>query len=80
VAAGGIVLPFASDVTDPKANVEMVAFAEKEFGALHLAFNNAGIGGPQGLLADIDIEGYRKVMKPISMPCFTGCTRKFPRF
>ena len=37
--------PFAIDVTDPEAVRAMVEFAEGEFGALHLAVNNAGISG-----------------------------------
>ncbi|MDR1887083.1 MAG: SDR family oxidoreductase [Prevotellaceae bacterium] len=78
VAAGGIALPFAADVTDPKANADAVAFAEKEFGALHLAFNNAGIGGPQGLLADIDIEGYRKVIEVNLNAVFYGMHAQIP--
>jgi NAD(P)-dependent dehydrogenase (short-subunit alcohol dehydrogenase family) len=78
VAAGGVALPFAADITDPKANEAAVAFAEKEFGALHLAFNNAGIGGPQGLLADIDIEGYRKVIEVNLNAVFYGMHAQIP--
>ncbi|MDR1983637.1 MAG: SDR family oxidoreductase [Prevotellaceae bacterium] len=78
VAVGGVALPFAADVTDPKANVAAVAFAEKEFGALHLAFNNAGIGGPKGLLADIDVEGYRKVIEINLNAVFYGMHAQIP--
>jgi NAD(P)-dependent dehydrogenase (short-subunit alcohol dehydrogenase family) len=78
VNAGGIAKPFAADITDPKANEAAVAFAEKEFGALHLAFNNAGIGGPAGLLADIDIEGYRKVIEVNLNAVFYGMHAQIP--
>lgn len=78
VSAGGIARAFAADVTDPKANEAVVAFAEKEFGALHLAFNNAGIGGPSGLLADIDIEGYRKVIEVNLNAVFYGMHAQIP--
>ncbi|MDR1592114.1 MAG: SDR family oxidoreductase [Prevotellaceae bacterium] len=78
VKAGGIAKAFAADVTDPKANEAMVAFAEKEFGALHLAFNNAGISGPQGLLADIDIDGYRKVVEVNLNAVFYGMHAQIP--
>ncbi|MDR0710241.1 MAG: glucose 1-dehydrogenase [Spirochaetaceae bacterium] len=77
-AAGGKALPFAADVTDPKANEAIVAFAEKKFGALHLAFNNAGISGPQGILADIDIEGYRKVIEVNLNAVFYGMHAQIP--
>ncbi|MDR2026648.1 MAG: glucose 1-dehydrogenase [Prevotellaceae bacterium] len=78
VSAGGIARAFAADVTDPKDNEAVVAFAEKEFGALHLAFNNAGIGGPSGLLADIDIEGYRKVIEVNLNAVFYGMHAQIP--
>jgi NAD(P)-dependent dehydrogenase (short-subunit alcohol dehydrogenase family) len=77
-AAGGKALPFAADVTDPRANEDIVAFAEKSFGALHLAFNNAGIGGPTGVLADIDIEGYRRVIEVNLNAVFYGMHAQIP--
>jgi NAD(P)-dependent dehydrogenase (short-subunit alcohol dehydrogenase family) len=76
--AGGKALPFAANVTDPKANDELVAFAEKEFGALHLAFNNAGIAGPTGILMDVDIEGYRKVIEVNLNAVFYGMHSQIP--
>lgn len=77
-AGGDRALPFAADVTDPKANEDIVAFAEKNFGALHLAFNNAGISGPQGILADIDIDGYRKVIEVNLNAVFYGMHAQIP--
>jgi NAD(P)-dependent dehydrogenase (short-subunit alcohol dehydrogenase family) len=77
-AAGGTALPFAADVTDPDNNKAVVAFAEKKFGALHLAFNNAGITGPKGLLADIDIEGYRQVIELNLNAVFYGMHAQIP--
>lgn len=40
----------------------MVAFAKKTFGALHLAVNNAGIGGPSAPVAEYPLDGWRKVI------------------
>jgi NAD(P)-dependent dehydrogenase (short-subunit alcohol dehydrogenase family) len=77
-AAGGKALSFAVDVTDPKANEDMVAFAEKNFGALHLAFNNAGISGPNGILADTDIDGYRRVIEINLNAVFYGMHAQIP--
>ncbi|MDR1554154.1 MAG: SDR family oxidoreductase [Prevotellaceae bacterium] len=74
----GIAKAFAADLTDPIANEAVVAFTEKEFGALHLAFNNAGIIGPQGLLADIDIEGYQKVIEVNLNAVFYGMHAQIP--
>jgi len=53
-AAGGEAVAFAGDVSDPAVARASVERAVEAFGALHLAVNNAGIGGPQGLLADYD--------------------------
>ncbi|MDR1240156.1 MAG: glucose 1-dehydrogenase [Treponema sp.] len=77
-AAGGTALPFAADVTDPGANEAMVDFAEKKFGALHLAFNNAGIAGPNGILADVPVEGYRKVIEINLNAVFYGMHAQIP--
>jgi NAD(P)-dependent dehydrogenase (short-subunit alcohol dehydrogenase family) len=41
--AGGTAAAFAADVSKAKDAEAMVAFAEKTYGALHVAFNNAGI-------------------------------------
>ena len=40
---GGNALPFPADVTSASDCDAMVAFAEEEFGALHVLWNNAGI-------------------------------------
>jgi NAD(P)-dependent dehydrogenase (short-subunit alcohol dehydrogenase family) len=76
--AGGKALPFVGNVTDPKVNDDLVAFAEKQFGALRLAFNNAGIAGPTGVLADVDIEGYRKVIELNLNAVFYGMHSQIP--
>ncbi|QEE62065.1 SDR family oxidoreductase [Salinibacterium sp. dk2585] len=62
VAVGGKATAIAGDVGNPDDVKAAVDRAVSEYGALHLAFNNAGIGGPQGLAEDIDIEGYQKLM------------------
>lgn len=60
-AAGGKAVAFGGDFTSPSVNEAAVAFAVEKFGALHLAFNNAGIIGPQGPLHEVDIDGYKKL-------------------
>src|SRR5690606_26887304 len=61
-AAGGTALGFAGDVGRPEDVAASVELAVSRFGALHLAFNNAGISGPLGPLADIQVEDYRRLM------------------
>jgi len=49
---------FACDVSKAGDVEAAVAFAEKTYGKLTLAFNNAGGPGPQALLADIEVSDY----------------------
>ena len=52
--------------------------AVSHYGALHLAFNNAGIGGPLGPLADITIEGYHQLMDINLHSVFYGMFYEIP--
>lgn len=61
-AAGGTAAATACDVGEAHAVKAMVDWTVQTFGALHGAFNNAGIGGPGGLAQDIDIDEYHKLM------------------
>src|SRR5690554_8057837 len=49
----------ASSAEDNKRNVEA---AVERFGALHIAVNNAGIGGPAAIVGEYPIEGWKKVI------------------
>jgi NAD(P)-dependent dehydrogenase (short-subunit alcohol dehydrogenase family) len=53
---------FALDVSDPARVEALVAFAEERFGALHLAVNNAGIGGPSAPVGEYPVEGWDRVI------------------
>lgn len=61
-AKGGKAASFRIDVSVPEEVAAMVAFAKKTFGALHLAVNNAGIGGPSAPVAEYPLDGWRKVI------------------
>ncbi|PSM43868.1 short-chain dehydrogenase [Streptomyces dioscori] len=52
----------AVDVTSPDSVAAAVAFAVETFGGLHLAVNNAGIGGPSAPTGEYDIEAYDRVI------------------
>ncbi|GAA2245063.1 oxidoreductase [Streptomyces ruber] len=58
LSAAGVAL----DVTDAASVEAAVRFAVDTFGALHLAVNNAGIGGPLAPTGEYDIEGYERVI------------------
>jgi len=59
---GGTAAPFAVDVADAAQNEAMVAFAQKTFGGLHLAVNNAGIGGAAAPTGEYPVDSWDKVI------------------
>lgn len=61
-AAGGKAKAFAADVTDEDAMHAMASFAEKDCGGLHMAVNNAGIGGPSMPTGDYPSQDWRRVI------------------
>lgn len=60
--AGGQARVFAADVTDEAAMKGLVAFAEAEGGGLHMAVNNAGVGGPSLPTGEYPAEDWRRVI------------------
>lgn len=59
---GGSALAHAGDVARPEDAETAVAMAVTEFGALHMAFNNAGIGGVAMPAGEISPEDWRRVI------------------
>lgn len=59
---GGKAHAIEVDVSDPAAVERMVAFAVETGGGLHLAVNNAGIGGPSETIADYPLDGWKQVI------------------
>lgn len=53
---------FKVDVGDAAQVEAMVAFTVETFGALHLAVNNAGIGGPDLPIADYPLDQWERVV------------------
>ncbi len=75
---GGNAIAIAGNVGKPDDVKASVDAAVKRFGALHLAFNNAGIAGPLGLLADIDIQAYLQLMDVNLHSVFYGMHYEIP--
>ncbi|MEH6693004.1 MAG: SDR family NAD(P)-dependent oxidoreductase [Pseudorhizobium pelagicum] len=73
-ANDGKALGFQADVSDPVAVEAMVAYAEETFGGLHLAVNNAGVGGPLEPAADYPLDGWRQVID-INLSGVFYCTK-----
>ncbi|MFC4503981.1 MULTISPECIES: SDR family NAD(P)-dependent oxidoreductase [Streptomyces] len=51
------------DVTRPESVEAAVRFAVETFGGLHLAVNNAGIGGPSAKTGEYDIDAYDRIVR-----------------
>ncbi|MFH9488266.1 MULTISPECIES: SDR family NAD(P)-dependent oxidoreductase [Streptomyces] len=61
-ATGARAAAVTLDVTDPASVEAGVRFAVETFGALHLAVNNAGIGGPSQPTGEYAVEDWDKVV------------------
>lgn len=62
VAAGGQAIAMRQDTTDRSAHEEVVADAQKEFGKLTLAVNNAGIGEPSEFMGAMDLDKWDRMI------------------
>jgi NAD(P)-dependent dehydrogenase (short-subunit alcohol dehydrogenase family) len=61
-AAGGTAAACRCDVTNEADVDAAVAFAVEQFGGLHLAHNNAGIGAPPAFTVDVDEADFDRVV------------------
>lgn len=78
VAAGGTAHAHLADVSQPAAVEQLVATAVSRGGGLHLAVNNAGVGGPQVPLGSYPLEGWRQVMGVNLDGVFHGLRHQIP--
>ena len=51
-----------ADSSSPEDNKKLVDIAVEKFGSLHIAVNNAGIGGDAATVGDYKIESWKKVI------------------
>ena len=59
---GGEAIYFHCDISKAEECKALVAKAIDTYGALHIACNNAGIGGPQAPTSDYSLEDWHQVM------------------
>jgi len=75
---GGQAFFVRADSSKPDDNKHVVEQAVQKFGGLHIAVNNAGIGGPLGSLAEYPIEGWEKVISINLSGVFYGMRYQVP--
>ncbi len=76
--AGGRADPCVADVADAAAVERLVDFAVEKGGALHMAVNNAGIGGPSAPLGEYPLDGWRQVIDVNLNGVFYGMRYQIP--
>ena len=59
---GGTAMAVLADVADPAGCESLVEQAVGAYGGLHIAVNNAGIGGPPAPTGEYPLDGWRSVM------------------
>jgi len=77
-AAGGEAVALECDVSRPDEIQTAINLAMASFGGLHLAVNNAGIGGPQGPIELVHIAEYRRLIDIDLNSVFYGMKYELP--
>jgi NAD(P)-dependent dehydrogenase (short-subunit alcohol dehydrogenase family) len=67
-----------ADTSKPDDNKNVVEQAVKQFGALHIAVNNAGIGGPLKPTGEYPVDGWDKVISINLSGVFYGLRFQIP--
>jgi NAD(P)-dependent dehydrogenase (short-subunit alcohol dehydrogenase family) len=75
---GGEAIFVKADTSKPEDNKNLVEQTVKQFGALHLAVNNAGIGGPIGPTGEYPVDGWDKVISINLSGVFYGLRYQIP--
>jgi NAD(P)-dependent dehydrogenase (short-subunit alcohol dehydrogenase family) len=75
---GGEAFFVKADTSKPNDNKNVVEQAVKQFGGLHIAVNNAGIGGPLMPTGEYSIDGWDKVISINLSGVFYGLRYQIP--
>jgi NAD(P)-dependent dehydrogenase (short-subunit alcohol dehydrogenase family) len=62
INSGGHAKSYKLDISDDAAIGAVISQIEQDFGGLHIAINNAGIGGDIAATADQTVAGWKKVI------------------
>lgn len=77
-AHGGEARFIKSDSSSAESNKSLVEETVKQYGALHIACNNAGIGGPIAMTGEYPIDGWEKVIGINLSGVFYGMRYQIP--
>jgi len=77
-AAGGTAVALAGDVTDAAYAAALVETAQRRFGGLDVAFNNAGTLGAMGPLEEVSLEGWRDTLETNLTSAFLAAKHQIP--
>lgn len=77
-AQGGVATGLAVDVGDAVEVEAMVDAARRHYGGLHLAVNNAGIGGASAATGDYPLDSWHKVIATNLDSVFFGMRYQIP--
>src|SRR5690554_1336881 len=75
---GGDAIFVKADTSNPEDSKNMVAQAVKQFGGLHIAVNNAGIGGPISVVGEYPLDGWDKTIAINLSGVFYGLRYQIP--
>lgn len=75
---GGEATFIKADSSSPADNEKLVAETVAKYGALHIACNNAGIGGPAAPTGEYPVEGWDKVIAINLSGVFYGMRYQIP--
>lgn len=78
VEKGGEAFFIKADTSLPADQERLVNETVKKYGGLHIACNNAGIGGPMGLTGQYPIDGWNKVIGVNLSGVFYGMHYQLP--
>lgn len=75
---GGRAIFVRADSSKPEDSEALVSAAVEEFGGLHVAANNAGIGGPSAPVGEYPIDGWDRVIAVNLSGVFYGMRYQIP--
>jgi NAD(P)-dependent dehydrogenase (short-subunit alcohol dehydrogenase family) len=78
VERGGTASFVRADTSSAEQNEALVAAAVERYGGLHIAVNNAGIGGPAAQAGEYPIDGWEKVIAINLSGVFYGMRYQIP--